>query len=91
MMRRFGRQCRGQGHVFVKLVRQTELLLLECGQPINTLGQQGQRQLALASHLRPTKRERLASELNAAMDAHTQFVLNPYASPKAKNSATVKS
>ena len=73
MMRRFGRQCRGQGHVFVKLVRQTELLLLECGQPINTLGQQGQRLLALASHLRPTKRERLASELNAAMDAHTHI------------------
>ena len=48
-MRRFGRQCRGQGHVFVKLVRQTELLLLECGQPINTLGQQGQRLLALAT------------------------------------------
>ena len=72
-MRRFGRQCRGQGHVFVKLVRQTELLLLECGQPINTLGQQGQRLLALASHLRPTKRERLASERNAAMDAHTHI------------------
>jgi hypothetical protein len=73
VMRRFGRQCRGQGHVFVKLVRQTELLLLECGQPINTLGQQVQHLLALASDLSRTKRERLASELNAAMGAHTHI------------------
>ena len=72
-MRRFGRPCRGQGHVCVKLVRHTEVLLLEWGQPINTLGPQGQPLLALASDLSHTKRERLASERNAAMGAHTHI------------------
>ena len=37
-MRSFGRQCRGQGRVFVKLVRQTERQLLELGQPIPFAG-----------------------------------------------------
>ena len=31
IMRRFGRQCRGQGKVFVSLVRQTETQLLATG------------------------------------------------------------
>ena len=35
-MRGFGRQCRGQGKVFVKLVRQTETRLLEVGSSIAT-------------------------------------------------------
>ena len=34
VMRGFGRQCRGQGKVFVKLVCQTERQLLELGHPI---------------------------------------------------------
>ena len=39
VMRRFGRQCRGQGNVLVKLVRQSETQLLELGQPIGKLAQ----------------------------------------------------
>ena len=34
IMRRFGRQCRGQGHVFVKLVRETETQFLAIGQHV---------------------------------------------------------
>jgi hypothetical protein len=39
-MRRFGRQCRGKGKVFVKVVRQTESHLLTIGKPIAQWGQQ---------------------------------------------------
>ncbi len=41
-MRRFGRQCRGMGKVFVTLVRQTETHLLELGQPVLTLAKTAQ-------------------------------------------------
>ena len=50
-MRSFGRQCRGQGKVFVKLVRATEQQLLALGQPIAALGQQAQHMLAQATTL----------------------------------------
>ena len=45
VMRSFGRQCRGQGRVFVALVRQTERQLLALGQPLHALGQQAQQGL----------------------------------------------
>ena len=70
-MRRFGRQGRGQGPVFVTLVRHTEPRLLEGGQPIHRLGQQAQQHLALASDLRHTKRARFAREVHAALGAPT--------------------
>jgi len=69
-MRSFGRQCRGQGHVFVKLVRQTERQLLELGQPIKVLGPQAQQLLEQGNNLPHVLRERLARELTAAMGAH---------------------
>jgi Transposase DDE domain len=69
-MRRFGRQCRGQGHVFVKLVRQTERQLLEVGQSIKVLGPQAQQLLEQGHDLPHVLRERLARELTAAMGAH---------------------
>jgi hypothetical protein len=69
-MRSFGRQCRGQGHVFVKLVRQTERQLLELGQPITVLGPQAQQLLEQGNDLPHVLRERLARELTAAMGAH---------------------
>jgi hypothetical protein len=40
VMRRFGRQCRGQGKIFVKLVRETERHLLTLGDPIEAWSQQ---------------------------------------------------
>ena len=50
-MRGFGRQCRGQGRVFVTLVRQTERQLLALGQPLQVLGQQAQQLLDHATDL----------------------------------------
>ena len=49
-MRSFGRQCRGHGKVFVKLVRHTERHLLELGQSIEVWSQQAKEQLAHAPH-----------------------------------------
>ena len=66
-MRGFGRQCRGQGRVFVTLVRHTERQLLALGQPIQALGQQAQQLLDHANDLQDAHRQRLTSELNAAM------------------------
>lgn len=40
VMRRFGRQCRGQGKVFVKLVRETEQHLLALGEPMEAWTEQ---------------------------------------------------
>jgi DDE family transposase len=72
-MRCFGRQCRGQGHVFVKLVRQTEQKLLALGEPITALGQQAQHLLAQASGLSDAKRARLAEAFNAALSSHAHI------------------
>jgi hypothetical protein len=72
-MRCFGRQCRGQGHVFVKLVRQTEQKLLELGEPITALGQQAQQLLAQATALSDSTRERFAEAFNAAMRSHAHI------------------
>ena len=69
VMRGFGRQCRGQGRVFVTLVRQTERQLLALGQPIHALGQQAQQLLDHTNNLQAAHRQRLTSTLNAAMHA----------------------
>lgn len=72
-MRGFGRQCRGQGHVFVKLVRQTERQLLALGQPLKVLGPQAQQLLDQGGDLPDVPRERLAGELTAALGAHARI------------------
>jgi hypothetical protein len=69
-MRCFGRQCRGQGKVFVQLVRHTERKLLEIGEPIAALGQQAQQLLAQATTLRDGQRQRIAEACNAALSRH---------------------
>src|SRR5712692_5372901 len=73
VMRGFGRQCRGQGHVFVKLVRHTEQQLLELGKPITALGQQAQQLLAQATALSDSTRQRLAEAFSAAMSSHAHL------------------
>ncbi len=73
VMRGFGRQCRGHGHVFVKVVRQTEQQLLELGQPIIALGQQAQQLLTQATTLSEAARKRLTEAYNAAMYSHTHI------------------
>ena len=70
VMRGFGRQCRGQGKVFVKLVRHTERALLELGQSIEVWSQHAKEQLDQAPHLREAQRQRLLRDLEGAGDAH---------------------
>lgn len=72
-MRCFGRQCRGQGHVFVKLVRQTERQLLVLGQPIPGLAQQAMQLLAHTHELSDAQRERLTSALTMVVSTHAHI------------------
>jgi hypothetical protein len=69
-MRSFGRSCRGQGKVFVKLVRQTAHPLLEVGNDLPTLAQQAHTCLDTATTLREPQRERLREDLTTAMRHH---------------------
>ena len=64
-MRGFGRQCRGQGKVFVKLVRQTEKQLLEVGHAITQLASDAQELLDQATQVSPAQCERLARDFLA--------------------------
>jgi hypothetical protein len=72
-MRRFGRQCRGKGKVFVSLVRQTETQLLESGRQVVPLAQAAQAQVQSATHLAEDQRERWAIQLQVALAAHQQI------------------
>jgi Transposase DDE domain len=69
-MRRFGRQCRGQGKILVTVVRQTEQQLLQLGSPIAALAQAAQHGLQRITHLAEPQRDRLAKQLQTAMEAH---------------------
>src|SRR5687767_8645284 len=73
-MRSFGRQCRGQGKVFVTLVRQTERHLLDLGRAIETWTLEAQAFLPQDSCLSQTQRERLRRDLEIASDAHRRIV-----------------
>jgi len=72
-MRCFGRQCRGQGQVFVKLVRQTEQKLLQLGEPMTALGQQAQHLLDQATTLSDAQRKRITEVFNAALSSHAHI------------------
>lgn len=74
LMRRFGRQCRGQGKVFVRLVRQTETQLLTTGAPVVALAQTAQAQVQTASELTEDQRARWDVTLTLALLAHQQVV-----------------
>jgi hypothetical protein len=54
-MRRFGRQCRGQGRVFVKVVGQTERHLLTLGKPLDVWAATAQTHLQNASEICPAQ------------------------------------
>ena len=73
VMRSFGRSCRGQGKVFVKLVRQTEQQLLDLGEDIATFGHQAQTYLEQTTTLSETQRDRLRQDLTTAMQHHEQI------------------
>jgi hypothetical protein len=70
MMRRFGRQCRGIGHVFVTLVRQTETHGLEMGEPVLPLARAAREYLPGATPLSADQQARLHTQLTAALEAH---------------------
>lgn len=70
VMHSFGRQCRGQGQVFVTLVRQTERHLFVLGHPIEAWMQQARECLHQDSSRSQAQRERLLQNLEATSDAH---------------------
>lgn len=70
IMRRFGRQCRGMGKVFVTLVRQTETQLLERGRQVLPLARAVQERLHGMPQLREDQRAHLDTRLTAALEAH---------------------
>jgi hypothetical protein len=72
-MRRFGRQCRGQGKVLVSLVRQTETQLLESGQPVVPLARAAQAHMQSAAQLTEEQRQHLDTQLTVALAAHQQI------------------
>jgi hypothetical protein len=72
-MRRFGRQCRGQGHVFVKLVRETASQLLHLGQHVGSLALSAQRVLQNATRFSTRQHTRLAIQLTTALEAHQRI------------------
>jgi len=74
VMRSFGRQCRGQGKVFVKLVRQTEQRLLDLDESIETWTQQAKDLLHQDAELSEAQRQHMLRDLEAASDAHRQVV-----------------
>ena len=74
VMRRFGRQCRGQGKVFVSLVRQTETQVLRTGGPVVALAQTAQAQVQTAPELTEDQRARWDGILTLALSAHQQIV-----------------
>ena len=66
-MRRFGRQCRGMGNVFVTLVRQTERQLREIGVQVLPLVRAAQ------AHLSEAEQARLHTQLTAALEAQQRI------------------
>jgi hypothetical protein len=73
IMRRFGRQCRGQSQVFVSVVRQTETQLLTTGSPVVGLARAAQAQVQSAAQLSAEQRQRWATQLTVALAAHQQI------------------
>jgi hypothetical protein len=69
-MHGFGRRCRGQGRVFVTLVRQTEHQLLQLGEPIKTFGLKAKECLEHPVTLSAAQRQRLTLALTTAMSHH---------------------
>ena len=83
-MRRFGRQCRGQGKVFVRLVRQTETQLLTTGEPVAVaLAHTAQAQVQSAAELTADQRARWDTTLLSLSSPISRLSPNRAASPTA--------
>ena len=72
-MRRFGRQCRGMGKVFVTLVRRTETQLLEVGQPPPAPGAGRPGAPARCDPTVGEQQARLDTQLTAPLEAHDRI------------------
>jgi hypothetical protein len=72
-MRRFGRQCRGQGRVFVKVVRQTKRQMLALGKPLAIWAANTRTHLHHATELCPARCERLTRQLQTALECHQRI------------------
>jgi hypothetical protein len=73
LMRRFGRQCRGIGKVFVTLVRQTARHVLERGAPVLSLAPAARAYWPDAPPLSGDHRARLDTQLATALKAHQRI------------------
>jgi hypothetical protein len=73
LRRRFGRQCRGQGKVFVSLVRQTETQLLTTGEPGVALARTARAHVQTATQLTEDQRTRWDTTLTVAGATHPQI------------------
>ena len=69
-MRAFGRQCRGKGKVFVKLVRNTEKRLLSVGSEVVPLALSVQMRLQSDVSLETERKADLEDKLKAVIEAH---------------------
>jgi hypothetical protein len=72
-MRCFGRQCRGQGKVFVTLVRQTEKHLLEVGHQVQSLAHRAQEHVHADASLPQGAKDRFQAKLQEAVEAHQRI------------------
>ena len=72
-MRCVGRQCRGMGHVWVTLVRQTETPWRERGQQVLPLARAVQACLHGTTPRSEDQRARLDTQLRAALEAHQRI------------------
>jgi hypothetical protein len=70
VMRSFGRQCRGQGKVCVKVVRETERHWLALGAPLEAWTEQARAYLHQAQVWSQAQRARRLRDLEAASAAH---------------------
>lgn len=69
-MRTFGRKCRGNGNVYLKLVRETEKQLLSIGSKVLPLALSAQMLLQKDTAIEEAQQERLMHKLDQALEAH---------------------
>ena len=66
----FGRKCRGQGKIYLKLVRETEKQLLSIGSKVLPLALSVQMHLQREPSIEAAQQERLMHQLDQALEAH---------------------
>ena len=69
-MRTFGRKCRGNGKVYLKLVREAERRLLSIGSQVLPLALSAQMLLQKDTAIEEAQQERLMHKLDQALEAH---------------------